>query len=483
MLLVKLRRTCFVIKYSFVDAFRRSFLSDAFECREAWNRRLESPVINQVKFDNLYAELEIKFNAKKTVSAVDIDVFANKINNDEYLIELEELIHKFRRTPSTIHTFESTSHAVIRAFLDFGSTDNLMRMLDDRVNYGIFPDHFTYNLMMNKFLKAGNYRDAAKTATLLMIQEDYENSLTNILALYSCYMYVEKPEPKPWDPFAESAKDGEDDEDQWIRVKYLPLPYFDDHFDLRKENHLVGKTLVELSNNKVVDELALRHSFELLGLVMFEKFDRVKECVERIINSSDIQVYKKCVDKSLEFASAVTDEDAKKQVEQEITPLLQQLVQSGKLIDDDLKKLLENKVKVQVSSQQTQLIEKMTVTYDKWAGIRENEVKRQIAEHVKQERLTKIKEKLVELDKKEELLFFFENIEKHRLNIPPEEEDKMINEEGKLSAKALLDVPPEIEGKVGRYSSKIIEENEPWWRWKEYKKEKTSVEKSKNRRK
>ena len=42
--------------------------------------------------------------------------------------------------------------------------------------------------------------DAAKVAIQLMLQEEFDHPITSYLALYSCYSYLNNPQPDPWDP-------------------------------------------------------------------------------------------------------------------------------------------------------------------------------------------------------------------------------------------------------------------------------------------
>ena len=51
----------------------------------------------------------------------------------------------------------STTYAVARLFLDAGETDTLMRMLDDRLNYGLFPDTPTLAMILDHFLVKENW--------------------------------------------------------------------------------------------------------------------------------------------------------------------------------------------------------------------------------------------------------------------------------------------------------------------------------------
>ena len=72
--------------------------------------------------------------------------------------ELEELVHRLRKSPSAAEVLPSTSHAVIRALVAMNRADVAMRILDDRMNYGVFVDPFLANVLMNKFLAEENYR-------------------------------------------------------------------------------------------------------------------------------------------------------------------------------------------------------------------------------------------------------------------------------------------------------------------------------------
>ncbi len=51
---------------------------------------------------------------------------------------------------------------MVRGCLAEGRTDSLMRMLDDLLNYGLFPDDYALVLMLDHFLEAKNWRDACK---------------------------------------------------------------------------------------------------------------------------------------------------------------------------------------------------------------------------------------------------------------------------------------------------------------------------------
>lgn len=81
----------------------------------------------------------------------------NATKKEHYLEELQDLIHKLRLTKSTMDTFESTQHGFIRLLLDHDRIDDLHDVLDDRLNYGIFPDDYCSILLMDHFIKKKDF--------------------------------------------------------------------------------------------------------------------------------------------------------------------------------------------------------------------------------------------------------------------------------------------------------------------------------------
>ena len=87
--------------------------------------------------------------------------------------QLEELITRFISTPEAVKMLESTPQAVVRASVDANQTDTLLRFLNHPLQFGLIAEDYTHIYLLNHFLKAENYRDAAKVGILLMLQEDY----------------------------------------------------------------------------------------------------------------------------------------------------------------------------------------------------------------------------------------------------------------------------------------------------------------------
>lgn len=299
--------------HALARANSRTFLSDAYKCKDAWQARLESPVLKQIKSTPFYYELEKKLQQHGQVCAVDIDIYANKLNDNQHLDELGDLVHKLRLTAETTNALASTSHAVIRHHLDFGNDDipSLIHILDDRLSYGIFFDTYTANMTLDRLLKLENYPLAAKVASLLMLQDDFTNEISRTLSLYACYKYLENPQPfeepvkhQVDDPvvlaaIAEAAKEAEKSgkakrgkkktDEIRVRVNFLRNEFFDDHFDLVNSQHLVGKTFLTIARY-MEGETAVANSAILLGHCLYEKYEDGCNFIESLSSPAEIHV-------------------------------------------------------------------------------------------------------------------------------------------------------------------------------------------------
>lgn len=265
-------------------SFTRNFLSESYKCTESWNQRLTSPVLQNINPVSFYYELEQKFQNYGKVSSIDIDILASKISEGGHIDGLADLMHKHRLTEETSNTLDSTGHSLIRACLDQFQIDELLHILDDRLNYGVFLDSFTANLSLDGLIKNKDFKSAARVATLIMLQENFDNKITRALALYACVKHLQKPEPfkeapAPVEPVVTDPKSKKKVEEIKVRVKFLRNPYFDDHFDLTDDNALVGKTLI------MVGELisgTIGNSAQLLGYGLYGKYEKGCEFLAKV---------------------------------------------------------------------------------------------------------------------------------------------------------------------------------------------------------
>lgn len=305
----------------------RHFLSDAYKCSLSWENRLQSPILQQIDAEKFFHELERKFNRAGKICAIDMDIFANKLSDNTMLSQLSEIMHKFRLTAEAGNVLDSTSHAIIRNYLDHGNNDleSLFIMLDDRLSYGVFLDPFTTNLLLDKLLRLKDYRMAAKVSTYLMLQEDFTNPINRVLSLYACYKYLANAEPFE-DMFKAVPVDGEGGgesaaaqvnaakpakgkkrekiEEVRIRINYIRNPYFDDHFDLRNSHHLVGKTFLAIARHL---NGTVANSVRLIGYTYYEKFAEGSEFVKSLGGVKSL--HKDAIDIAMAKLAQITDRD------------------------------------------------------------------------------------------------------------------------------------------------------------------------------
>lgn len=308
-MLANLSKNCFRLRHTPVSV--RTFLSEAYKLTEAWNARLSTPLLAKIKIDNFYYELDQKFNQSKVASPIDIDIYANKVTDDNHFDEIGDLLNKLRKTSEATNILDSTGHAYIRNLLEYDQIDQLIQILDNRIEYGVFLDDYAANLAIDKLLKVGKFSEAARVATIFMLQEDFANPITRALSLFACYKYLGNAEvfedlKPPPEPVQEKGQKKKKKEEIKIRVKFLRNPYFDDHFDIRDSQQLVGKTLLfigkEYSN---AGDTKLGTNVQLLGLALYQKFEDGCKLLE---STKGTELEKDVVDKINEALTKVGEE-------------------------------------------------------------------------------------------------------------------------------------------------------------------------------
>lgn len=315
----------------------RSFLTEAYSCNEVWNERLQCSLLKKVDPEVLYNKLSTVLESDtKQMSSIDLDIFANSLTDEGYLDELEDLIHRFRLSAQTGTLLPSTHHAVVRYFLATKNEKDLIRILKDRLNYGIFPDYYLSNLLMDTFIKEKNFRNAAVIASNQMLQEEFDNDITKTMGLYSCLKYVTNP--VDWEEtkeeIEETSNEDDEEEDTRVRVDFLRNPYFDDHFDLSDGDHLVGKTMLAISKT---DNSIIGNSFKTIGLAYYNQWNELAIFLRNI----DSSVYLETVELAVTAIDKRTPEN-----EKELKDALSKLKIENKSLTEET----ENAVKKAVSN-------------------------------------------------------------------------------------------------------------------------------------
>lgn len=397
----------------------RTFLSEAYYCREVWEAHLNGSLLQRVNVEELYQEQDQRFQKTGQMSAVDVDIFTNCMKNSSYVDEMLDLLHKLRLSADTCNTLNSTSHAAIRMMLQYGTKKDLLNVLDDRINYGVFLDYYTANILMDTFWKENDYTSGARIASQLMLQEELDHPISVDLSLLHCYNYLLKPGEWPILPPPE-----EPEEEIKIRVKYLRNPFDDEHFDLKEPQKIVGKTLGFLTNKK---EDSLNKSFNILGWSLFGKQDKLnkslKECQDK-----NIILYKEVLDLVPESC--------------EIKPILMDL--KSEVVN--LPELLKNNVQKSIKKMSERDIAYQCNAFNKWEEERLIALEEQNKRLSVAKRLVYVAELKKSLEVKETKLWFFDNEEKIELQIEAKEEE----ENSKMKVTKTKDeseenyIPPEI---------------------------------------
>lgn len=398
----------------------RTFLSPSYYCQELWDKRLNSPLLQKVNLEELYQELEQRFSKLRQMSAVDVDIYANAVKDNFYVEEMLDLVHKLRLSADTGNTLNSTSHAVVRVLTRYGNKKDLLSVLDDRINYGIFLDYYTANILLDIFWKEKDYTSGARVASQLMLQEEFENPISFHLSLLHCYNYLLNPGEWTFPPPPE-----EPEEEVKIRVNYLRNPFHDDHFDLREPEKLVGKTFALFTNNKID---SLNKSFNIFGWALFGKNNKVEKSI------------KECHEKNIILCKEVLD----------LIPETCEM--KSKLLDlicesIDIQKVLKENVEKAVSKISEDDISTQCKLFSLWDEERIAALEEQKRRLLVKKRLAHIEQLKNALEEKETKLWFFDNEEQIELQIEAkEEEDKAQIKETKKSTEDSDEnyVPPEV---------------------------------------
>ncbi|KAH9393477.1 Mitochondrial 28S ribosomal protein S27 [Tyrophagus putrescentiae] len=439
----------------FGTIFRRSLLSSAYACEDAWlAQRQQCESLKHISPSRYFFELNNKYQQRKAVSAVDVDIYLNSLHRAENIDELEHIVRRLRASRETVNTLDSTGHAVCRFYLRHGKRDALLKVLNSRVEFGIFPDHFIANILLDGAVKEGDFEAAFEVVKLMMLQEDAGNEVTRTLALHTLLHLFnndavltsekEKGEDQHEDPPAEEEE--VDDEDiEYIRVPYLTNAYFDDHFDLTKRAHLFGKSLyffglhVAGSANAAEEDRILGATAQIIGLLGTSWSDC---CSPRdvfkgqTISEEAVQVALKL--QAQEESQETTDEK-KKAIISSVVSRVQSLPKSTS--ERSLSSLMAVRLAALPSLEAADIAAQQAL-FARFESTRLSAITAQLNRLLAEQRRSEIEQKRGELEAKRRLYYFFENFPQHEIDFV--EAERRIAE---LQANTVVDedyVPPEV---------------------------------------
>ncbi|TMW50473.1 hypothetical protein DOY81_004469 [Sarcophaga bullata] len=382
--LLKMLRSKGLITPSYINVSKRLISK---EVRQVLNTRLDSP--DETNGNQIQLAV-----VSKNLNALNLDLFVNNLSQfEDRRSTILDLLTNLRTSKLANTCLESTHFAVVRHLLENSTIQEVVPILADRQQYGIFLNNFTGFAVMETLHNEKEYVLGLQLVLKLVLLDE----LTSVFVQAFCVKSI--IESLKYDLLSDTLKDDKSTailkgkiQEKKVRVKFLRNEH-----DIQP-NHEMGKAILKIASKILKD--SARDNALILGYALSENYSEL----EKIINTGAIEINEDIGEICKELFSRANKSEFLIKVEKMATK--QSFL---KFIDG----LLENAAVGEASK----LAEKQMELLAIWQEIRQkskSDVEKEIST---KERIENIERTKSEISNKKELLWFFNYEDKIDLEI------------------------------------------------------------------